>query len=161
MRPTRFGSRPSSASALTLFPAPDSPTRPRVSPGAIVYDNPRTAWTTRRAANSTRRSLTASNGSRPGTAFAPIVVVAVLLVVTALASVIRDQLRVLSVSSGAAQYGWLSAWSNRDDRASADAVVVCCRQSWAGSASANARMSAGKARLTKVPGTSWRLGPTG
>src|SRR5205823_355693 len=64
MRPTRFGSKPSSARALTLFPEPDSPTRPRVSPGAIVYDSPRTAWTTLRAANSTRRFSTASNGSR-------------------------------------------------------------------------------------------------
>src|SRR5438128_6995409 len=64
MRPTRFGSKPSSARALTLFPEPDSPTRPRVSPGAIVYDRPRTAWTTLRAANSTRRLSTASNDSR-------------------------------------------------------------------------------------------------
>src|SRR5260370_5988994 len=63
MRPIRFGSKPSSARALTLFPEPDSPTRPRVSPGAIVYDRPRTAWTTLRAAHSTRRLSTASNGS--------------------------------------------------------------------------------------------------
>src|SRR5882672_5113185 len=63
MRPTRFGSKPSSARALTLFPEPDSPTRPRVSPGAIVYDRPRTAWTTLRAANSTRSLSTASNGA--------------------------------------------------------------------------------------------------
>src|SRR5258708_30650475 len=65
MRPIRFGSKRSSARALTLCPEPDSPTRPRVSPGAIVYDRPRTAWTTLRAANSTRRLSTASNGSRP------------------------------------------------------------------------------------------------
>ena len=45
--PTRLGSRPSSDSALTLLPEPDSPTRPMVSPGAMSYDSPRTARTTR------------------------------------------------------------------------------------------------------------------
>src|SRR5437879_4847882 len=77
MRPTRFGSKPSNARALTLFPEPDSPTRPRVSPGAIVYDRPRTAWTTLRPANSTRRLSTASNGPRvPARPIAVVITVA-------------------------------------------------------------------------------------
>ena len=33
-------------SELTLLPEPDSPTMPSVSPGAIEYDTPSTAFTT-------------------------------------------------------------------------------------------------------------------
>ncbi len=69
---TRLGSRPSSDSADTLLPEPDSPTRPSVSPGRIWYDSPRTARTVRlRPENSTRRLSTASSGAAPPSAAWP------------------------------------------------------------------------------------------
>ena len=42
-RPAR-GRIPSSASEVTLFPQPDSPTIPSVSPGAMSKETPLTAW---------------------------------------------------------------------------------------------------------------------
>ena len=46
------------------FPAPDSPTIPRISPGSTSSDNRSTAMTApRRLGNSTLRSSTASKGT--------------------------------------------------------------------------------------------------
>ena len=42
------GRMPIVASAVTLFPQPDSPTRPRVSPGRTSNEMPLTAWTSPR-----------------------------------------------------------------------------------------------------------------
>src|SRR6266550_617756 len=62
-RPLR-ASRPSTASEVTLFPQPDSPTMPRVSPGAIAKEIPFTACTMpRRVVNSTWRSSTWRSGA--------------------------------------------------------------------------------------------------
>src|SRR5919202_897584 len=62
-RPAR-GRRPSSASAVTLFPQPDSPTMPSVSPGPISNEIPFTACTVPPPVQKwTRRSSTLSNGS--------------------------------------------------------------------------------------------------
>src|SRR5438128_5162860 len=62
-RPLR-ASKPSTASEVTLFPQPDSPTMPRVSPGAIAKEIPFTACTIpRRVVNSTRRSSTSRSGA--------------------------------------------------------------------------------------------------
>src|SRR5262245_54868362 len=55
---------PSSASAVTLLPEPDSPTMPSVSPGLIANETPLTACTVPRdVQNSTNRSATWSSGS--------------------------------------------------------------------------------------------------
>jgi hypothetical protein len=40
-----FARIPRIASDVTLFPQPDSPTIPRVSPGAMSNETPLTAWT--------------------------------------------------------------------------------------------------------------------
>ena len=62
-RPLR-ASNPRTASEVTLFPQPDSPTIPSVSPAAIANEIPLTACTVpRRVENSTRRSSTARSGS--------------------------------------------------------------------------------------------------
>ena len=51
-------------SILTLFPEPDSPTIPSVSPAAMSYVTPSTAWTTPSSVlNSTVRSLIERTGS--------------------------------------------------------------------------------------------------
>src|SRR4029453_3882144 len=71
-RPAR-GSSPSSASAVTLLPQPDSPTIPSVSPGEISNEIPLTAWTsplpvqnwTRRASTERSGSLDATDGLPP------------------------------------------------------------------------------------------------
>ena len=56
--------RPITAEPVTDLPAPDSPTTPSTSPGAIANEIPLTAcsvpW---RVGNSTRRPSTASSGS--------------------------------------------------------------------------------------------------
>src|SRR5436190_8957126 len=55
---------PSSASEVTLFPQPDSPTSPSVSPGSIEKETPLTAWTgPRDVRKRTCRSSTASSAS--------------------------------------------------------------------------------------------------
>src|ERR1041384_4080104 len=57
-RPAR-GRMPSSESAVTLLPQPDSPTMPSVSPAATSNEMPLTAWTVPRWVwNSTRRPST-------------------------------------------------------------------------------------------------------
>ena len=43
--PPLFARIPRIASDVTLFPHPDSPTIPRVSPGAMSNETPLTAWT--------------------------------------------------------------------------------------------------------------------
>jgi len=49
---------------VTLFPEPDSPTMPSVSPGASEMDTPLTALTTPSSVrNETLRSRTSSSGS--------------------------------------------------------------------------------------------------
>src|SRR5512132_80724 len=66
-RPAR-GSSPSSASAVTLLPQPDSPTIPSVSPGEISNEIPLTAWTSPLPVqNWTRRSSTERSGSLDAT----------------------------------------------------------------------------------------------
>ena len=53
--------------AVTVLPQPDSPTRPRVSPGARSKLTPATARTRpRAAAKLTVRSRTSSNGAASG-----------------------------------------------------------------------------------------------
>src|SRR5919205_274803 len=62
-RPAR-GRRPSSASAVTLFPQPDSPTMPSVSPGPISKEIPFTACTVPPPVQKwTRRSSTLKRAS--------------------------------------------------------------------------------------------------
>src|SRR5262249_43280630 len=63
------GRIPIKAKAVTLFPEPDSPTRPRVSPSSIWKETPLTAYTVPRSVqNSTRRSSTSSRAARSPTA---------------------------------------------------------------------------------------------
>ena len=51
---------------MTLFPQPDSPTIPSVSPGAMSKETPSTAWIVpRRVQNWTRRSSTERSDSSP------------------------------------------------------------------------------------------------
>src|SRR6266545_4251524 len=61
-------SKPSTASEVTLFPQPDSPTMPSVSPRAMSNEMPLTAYTVpRRVENSTRRSSTLRSDSLAAT----------------------------------------------------------------------------------------------
>ena len=46
--PEATGTRPVSVPAIVDLPEPDSPTSPRTSPGAILREASRTAWTVRR-----------------------------------------------------------------------------------------------------------------
>ncbi|PSK59154.1 hypothetical protein B0E53_06921 [Micromonospora sp. MH33] len=51
--------RPRTASDVTLFPEPDSPTMPSVRPRSTANDTPSTAFTTPSSvSNRTRRSVT-------------------------------------------------------------------------------------------------------
>src|SRR6185436_4308387 len=66
MRPGGCGTRPMIASAVTLLPQPDSPTRPRVRPASSARLTPSTAGTVERrpassTSNSTLSPVTSSN----------------------------------------------------------------------------------------------------
>src|SRR5439155_9100080 len=70
-RPAR-GRSPTSASAVTLFPQPDSPTMPSVSPGPMSNEIPFTACTVPPPVQKwTRRSSTAKRGASGTTEDAP------------------------------------------------------------------------------------------
>ncbi len=60
-------SRPMIAMPVSDLPAPDSPTTPSTSPGAMRNDTPSTATSVpRRVGNSTRRSFTSRSGAFTG-----------------------------------------------------------------------------------------------